>query len=87
MAIDSTVLANIKREIRENMIPYFEDDDIEYYYDKNDSDEQATIYELLILKSEDSTITVSGLSTQDTSKYFKRLASRYRVYNSGVLNA
>lgn len=87
MAIDSTVLANIKREIRENMIPYFEDDDIEYYYDKNDSDEQATIYELLILKSEDSTITVSGLTTQDTSKYFKRLASRYRVYNSGVLNA
>lgn len=87
MAIDSTVLANIKREIRENMIPYFEDDDIEYYYDKNDSDEQATIYELLILKSEDSTITVSGLSTQDTSKYFKRLASRYRTYNSGVLNA
>ncbi len=87
MAIDSTVLANIKREVRENMIPYFDDDDIEYYYDKNDSDEQATIYELLILKSEDSTITVSGLSTQDTSKYFKRLASRYRTYNSGVLNA
>lgn len=79
-------LQRIKTEIREGMSPYFEDSDIEFYYNKNDGDINATIYELLIVKSEDSTISVSGLNTGDTSEYFKRLASRYRRYNSGVLS-
>lgn len=72
-------------ELREEQIPYFERTDIEYYLDKNKGDVNATIYEMLIIKSEDSTIQVSGLSTQDTSSYFKRLASRYKSFNSGVL--
>lgn len=75
----------VKREIRENMCPYFDDEDIEFYIDKNDGDIDEAIYELLIIKAEDSTISVSGLSTSDTSAYFRRLASRYRRYNSGVL--
>ena len=83
--MDESKLEIIKREIRENQSPYFDDEDIEYYFDKNNGDVNATIYELLIVKSEDSTITVSGLSTSDTSSYFKRLASRFRKYNSGVL--
>lgn len=79
------VIDIVKREVRENMCPYFEDDDIEFYIDKNDGDIDEAIYELLIIKAEDSTISVSGLSTSDTSAYFRRLASRYRRYNSGVL--
>lgn len=79
------VIENIKREIRENQSPYFEDGDIEYYYEKNGKDFNKTVYELLLIKAEDSTISVSGLTTQDTSAYFRRLASRYRQYNSGVL--
>lgn len=75
----------VKREIRENMCPYFDDEDIEFYVDKNDGDIDEAIYELLLIKAEDSTISVSGLSTSDTSAYFRRLASRYRRYNSGVL--
>lgn len=75
----------VKQETRENQSPYFSDEDIEYYIDKNAGDLDAAIYELLILKAEDSTIAVSGLTTQDTSAYFRRLASRYRRYNSGVL--
>lgn len=75
----------IKLEIREAQAPYFDDEEIEYYFEKNGGDMNATIYELLIIKSEDSTIAVSGLTTQDTSGYFKRLASRYRTYNSGLL--
>lgn len=83
---DNDVIEVIKRETRENMSPYFEDGDIEYYLKKNNGDVNATIYELLLVKAEDSTISVSGLSTSDTSAYFRRLASRYRQYNSGVLN-
>lgn len=76
----------IKREIRENQSPYFDDDDFMYYLNKNNGDVNATIYEMLIIKSEDSTISVSGLTTQDTSAYFKRLASKFKRFNSGVLS-
>ena len=81
-----TEIEIIKKELRENQSPYFEEDDYQYYLDKNNGDLNATIYEMLIIKSEDSTISVSGLSTQDTSAYFKRLASRFKRFNSGVLS-
>lgn len=81
-----TDIDRIKREIREQDSPYFEEEDFNYYLSKNNGDVNATIYEMLIIKSEDSTISVSGLSTQDTSSYFKRLASRYKPFNSGILN-
>ena len=84
--MDMNILMHIKTEIRESMSPYFDDSEIEYYFNRNDGDVDATIYELLIVKSEDSTISISGLNTGDTSAYFKRLASRYRRYNSGVLS-
>lgn len=80
-----TDIERVKKEIREEQSPYFEEDDFQYYLDKNDGNVDATIYEMLIIKSEDSTISVSGLNTQDTSSYFKRLASRYKQFNSGVL--
>ena len=75
----------IRKEIREAQAPYFDEDDFLHYLTKNNGDVNATIYEMLIIKSEDSTISVSGLTTQDTSSYFKRLASRYKQFNSGVL--
>ena len=80
-----TDIERVKKEIREEQAPYFEENDFQYYLDKNEGNVDATIYEMLIIKSEDSTISVSGLTTQDTSGYFKRLASRYRQYNSGIL--
>lgn len=82
-----TDIERIKREIREGQAPYFEEDDFQYYLDKNAGNVDATIYEMLIIKSEDSTISVSGLNTQDTSSYFKRLASRYKQFNSGTLRS
>lgn len=81
-----TDIERIKKEIREEQSPYFEEEDFQYYLNKNNGDVDATIYEMLIIKSEDSTIAVGGLNTQDTSGYFKRLASRYRKYNSGILS-
>lgn len=78
-------IKRIQKETREAQSPYFDEDDFQYYLDKNHGNVDATIYEMLIIKSEDSTISVSGLSTQDTSAYFKRLASRYKPFNSGEL--
>jgi hypothetical protein len=80
-----TDIARVKKEVREDQVPFFEEDDFTYYLEKNKGNVDATIYEMLILKSEDSTISVSGLSTTDTSSYFKRLASRFKSFNSGTL--
>lgn len=80
-----TDIERVKKEVREDQAPFFEEEDFEYYLAKNKGDVNATIYEMLILKSEDSTISVSGLSTTDTSSYFKRLASRFKSFNSGIL--
>ena len=82
---DVEKISFIRKEIREIQAPYFEEDDFLHYLNKNNGDVNATIYEMLIIKSEDSTISVSGLTTQDTSSYFKRLASRYKQFNSGTL--
>ena len=76
----------IMKEIRVTQAPYFDEDDFPHYLAKNNGDVNATIYEMLIIKSEDSTISVGGLTTQDTSAYFKRLASRYKPFNSGIMS-
>ena len=75
----------VYKEIREEQSPYFEDGDIEYYLEKNHGNVEATIYEMLIIKSEDSSLSLSGVNTKDTSGYFKRLASKYKQFNSGTL--
>ena len=82
---DTPELRVLKRELREFDLPYFSDDDLRYYLEKNEGRMNETIYELLILKSEDSRLVISGLTTEDTSSYFKRLASRYKRFNSGQL--
>lgn len=82
---DIEKVQHIRKEVREIQSPYFDEDDFLYYLNKNNGDVNSTIYEMLIIKSEDSTISVSGLSTQDTSAYFKRLASRYKPFNSGIM--
>jgi len=76
----------IKTELRESAVPFFTDEEIAYYLEKNGGGVRAAIYEMLIIKSEDSTIRVSGWTTQDTSKYFKRLASRFKSFNTGILS-
>lgn len=75
----------ILKELREEDCPFFTLEDIDYYLNKNGGDVEKTIYEMLIIKSEDTTISVSGLNTTDTSKYFKRLASRHKTFNTGIL--
>lgn len=78
-------LSEIKAALLEEKYPFFTDDEINQYYYMCGKDLKRTIYYCLILKSEDTTLSVSGLNVADTSKYFRRLASRYRNSNSGTL--
>ena len=78
-------LSNLKLILREEDIPFFTDEQLEFYLQQNSGDVKATAYQCLLIKAEDTTISVSGLSTSDTSKYFRRLASQYRPFHSGTL--
>ena len=80
------VIAKLKIELREKQIPFFDDEEILYRLEKNKNDFNATAYEMLLIKAENSTIAVSGMTTQDTSAYFRRLASRFRSFSSGQLS-
>ena len=81
-----TDIERMKIILRENEAPFFADDsELQFYIDENNGDVDKAIYQCLILKSENSVISVSGMSSQDTSSYFKRLAQKYRPNNSGVL--
>ena len=80
-----TEMNRIKMILQEEDAPYFTDTQIEFYVQENGGNIDAAIYQMLIVKSESSVISVSGLSTQDTSSYFKRLAAKYKPRNSGIL--
>lgn len=75
----------LKIILRENDCPFFTDEELEYYLKKNENDLDATAYHCLIIKSENTTLNISGMTASDTSVYFRRLASRYRKNNSGIL--
>ena len=79
-------LEQLKFNIQEKRCPFFDDEELLYILKKNDGDVEKASYECLILKSEQTGLTVSGLTTKDTSEYFKRLASNYIFVNTGVLN-
>lgn len=75
----------IKKLLREEECPFFADGDIEFYLSENAGNVNKTLYQMFLIKAEDTTLSVSGLNCADTSKYFRRLAQRYRQNNSGQL--
>lgn len=83
--MESELLSKFKMILRENALPFFSDDELQFYYDLNKQDFNATVYECLLLKSENQSISISGFGVSDTSSYFKRLAQQYKPNNSGVL--
>jgi hypothetical protein len=79
-----TQRSDLKRMVRETEIQFFQDKELDEYFEECGEDLRKTAHKLLIIKAEDSTLSVSGLSSSDTSKYFLRLARMYRPNNSGI---
>lgn len=79
-------LEDLKLVLREEDVPFFTNEELQFYLTENGGDYNATAYQCLLIKAEDTTLSISGLSAADSSKYFRRLAARYRPNNSGVLN-
>lgn len=78
-------MEQLKFNLREKQIPYFEDPELQALLDKNGGDVRKASYEGLIMKAETTGLNVSGLTTKDSSSYFKMLASHFVSTNSGVL--
>lgn len=78
-------LEQIKLIIRERDVPFFSDEEIQQYLAINNNDSYKTVYDLLLVKAENTTTSISGLSIADSSEYFKRLARRYRPSTSHIL--
>ena len=76
---------DLKVVLRESEVQMFTDLELQWYVDKFNGNYNRAAYELLIVKSENTGVSISGMSAEDSSSYFRRLAQRYRPNNSGVL--
>ena len=85
MAMNEEQLKRLKTILREDWTPVFTDEELNMYFDNNKGDMDKTIYECLIIKSEDTTLQVAGMTASDSSKYYRRLATMYKPSNSGIL--
>lgn len=83
--MDQEDFDRLKKVLLEDMCPFFSDEELAMYATQNKNDFDDTAYRCLIVKSMDTTLSVSGLTVADTSKYFRRLAAGYRKSNSGIL--
>lgn len=82
-----TKIDELKLILRESDIPFYTDEELNYYLTKHNGNLNDTAYECLIVKSENTALTLAGLTIQDSSNYFRRLADRYRPRHSGVLKS
>lgn len=78
-------IEELKFNVRENDVPYFSDEELVMFLERNGWDVKKASYECLITKAETTGLSVSGLTTKDSCSYFKMLASKYRKSNSGIL--
>lgn len=83
--MDEQKLKQLKFNLRENQVPFFEDEELLMLLESNGNDVRKASYEGLIIKAETTGLEVSGLTTKDSSSYFKMLASKYVTTNTGVL--
>lgn len=83
--VSENPICRMRTVLREEAVPFFTEAELQFYLDENGGDVNRALYQCLCLKAEDTTLSVSGLSTADSSQYFRRLANMYRPSNSGTL--
>ena len=79
-------IQELKLILREETSPFFSDEEIAYYLEKNNYNVNATAYECLLLKAEDDSISLpGGLQLANNSSYWLRLAKKYKPNGSRCL--
>ena len=79
-------IQELKLILREESSPFFTDEELSYYFSKNQNDIKKTAYECLLLKAEDDSIALpGGLQLANNSTYWLRLAKQYKPNGSRIL--
>ena len=79
-------IQELKLILREETSPFFTDEEIAYYLDKNNGNINNAAYECLLLKAEDDSIALpGGLTLANNSAYWLRLAKKYKPNGSRIL--
>ena len=79
-------IQELKLILREESSPFFSDEEIAYYLEKNNYNINATAYKCLIIKSENDSISLpGGLNIADNQSYWLRLAKKYKPNGSKIL--
>lgn len=71
-------LGQLKTNLRESQVPFFGDEELQSQLDRAGGDVDLATYNCLIIKAEECSLSVSGLSIADSSAYWLRLAAMYR---------
>ena len=79
-------IQELKLILREETSPFFSDEELVYYLEKNNYNIDAAVYECLLLKAEDDSISLpGGLQLANNSSYWLRLAKKYKPNGSRCL--
>lgn len=78
-------LERLKFNLREKQSPYFDDVELMNLLEMCGNDVNKASYKGLLMKAEITGLSVSGLTTKDSSSYFKMLASQFVETNTGTL--
>ena len=79
-------IQELKLILREETSPFFSDEEIAYYLEKNNYNVSAAAYECLIIKAENDSISLpGGLNIADNQNYWLRLAKKYKPNGSKIL--
>ena len=79
-------IQELKLILREESSPFFTDEEMAYYLNKNNYNVNATAYECLIIKAENDSISLpGGLNIADNQNYWLRLAKKYKPNGSKIL--
>lgn len=72
-------ILNLKIILREESSPFFTDEELVFYFKKNNFDLNKTAYECFKLKAEDDSISLpGGLQLANNREYWLSLAKQYK---------
>lgn len=79
-------IQELKLILREESSPFFTDEELAYYLEKNSNDVTKTAYECLLLKAEDDSISLpGGLNLPNNKQYWLNIAKKYKSNGSRIL--
>ena len=79
-------LIKLKIILREDVSPFFTDEELCYYLTENNKDVDKAAYECLLVKAEDDSISLpGGLQLANNRKYWLNLAKKYKPNGSRCL--